>query len=166
MASTSRLDAERITMSQEILIRCLWQCLIRLESPEKKNILLSCNYISHMSYDTVIYIIRMTFDYHKDLIRTCLIVELRIACKLRYQLRDAARILPNDCRSCGHGARVTRRYFYRSCRCDFDTEMDFDIFCHFGAFCNIWPTFFHYVHSYMATSRHQCLHVCFLMVLI
>lgn len=119
-----------------------------------------------MSYDTVIYIIRMTFDYHKDLIRTCLIVELRIACKLRYQLRDAARILPNDCRSCGHGARVTRRYFYRSCRCDFDTEMDFDIFCHFGAFCNIWPTFFHYVHSYMATSRHQCLHVCFLMVLI
>ena len=22
--------------------------------------------------------------------------------------------------------------------------------------------FFHYVHSYMATSRHQCLHVCFL----
>lgn len=58
----------------------------------------------------------MTFDYTKDLIRTCLIVELRIACKLRYQLRYAARILPNDCRSCGHGARVTRRYFCRSFR--------------------------------------------------
>ena len=102
----------------------------------------------------------MTFDYHKDLIRTCLIVELRIACKLRYQLRDAPRILPNDCRSCGHGARVTRRYFCRSFRCDFDTEMDFDIFCLFGAFCNIWPTFFSlctFIYGNVEASVFTCL---------
>lgn len=65
----------------------------------------------------------------------------RITCELRYQLRDAAGILPDDCWSCGHGARVTRGYFCGSFRCDFDTEIDFDIFCH------IWPTI-HYLDSY------------------